>query len=218
MIIARIISLAIGYLFGMFSTGYFVGKLYNTDIRNHGSGNAGSTNALRTVGIKGGLMTLTGDVLKCVLAVIITFLIFHNIYNDGVRLLMMYAGLGTVLGHDFPFYLGFRGGKGIACTLGFIISYDIRMAPLLMVVFLGVVFFTRYVSLGSLIGIGLFFVEVLIFGNMGYIDVAPCYLNESYLLAAIIMIIAYVRHKDNIKRLINGNENKISFKKAGKEE
>ena len=114
----RIICLAIGYLFGMFQTSYIIGKIHHMDIRQYGSGNAGTTNALRTLGKKAGAMTLIGDMLKCVIAILIVNAVFKNRYQEILPLLGMYTAAGCVLGHNFPFYLGFRGGKGIAASAG----------------------------------------------------------------------------------------------------
>ena len=105
----RIICLAIGYVCGLLQSGYLVGKLHHIDIRKSGSGNAGSTNALRVMGWKAGLMTFTGDVLKCFAAVLIVRGLYHG--SNCLALLMMYAGAGVTLGHNFPFYMKFKGGK-----------------------------------------------------------------------------------------------------------
>ena len=114
----RLICIVIGYLFGLVQTGYIYGKIKHIDIRKHGSGNAGATNALRTLGWKAGTITFLGDCLKCVLAVIFVRVIFSQ--SAYVELLAMYSGLGAVLGHNFPFYLNFKGGKGMASTAGLI--------------------------------------------------------------------------------------------------
>ena len=114
----RFICLLIGYAFGLIQTGYIYGKMKGVDIRKEGSGNAGSTNALRTMGIKAGLVTLLGDCFKCVFAVVTVYLIYGKTYADIFPLLAMYAGMGAVLGHNYPFYLNFKGGKGIAATAG----------------------------------------------------------------------------------------------------
>ncbi|SFQ05750.1 glycerol-3-phosphate acyltransferase PlsY [Lachnospiraceae bacterium XBB1006] len=218
MVVARLISLLVGYVCGLFETGYFYGKSKNTDIREHGSGNAGTTNALRTFGIAGGIITLLGDVCKSVIAIISIYAIYHTQYPGAVYLLMMYAGLGAILGHNFPFYLNFRGGKGIACTAGFIIAFCPLMVPVCLVAFVLIVAITRYVSLGSIVVVCLFFIQLVLFGNMGLLHCSARYLNEIYLLGAIIMILAIVRHRNNIVKLKNKTENKISFHKNGKEE
>ena len=98
----------IGYVFGLFQTSYLYGKTKGIDIREHGSGNAGTTNALRTLGKKAGAITLAGDCIKCILAVLTVRLIFGASHPEMLKLLMVYAAAGTILGHNFPFYLGFR--------------------------------------------------------------------------------------------------------------
>ncbi len=123
----RIICLLIGYAFGLFQTSYIYGRTKGIDIREHGSGNAGTTNALRTLGKKAGAITLAGDCIKCILAVLTVRLIFGASHPEMLKLLTVYAAAGTILGHNFPFYLGFRGGKGIAATAGLIISFDWRI-------------------------------------------------------------------------------------------
>ena len=131
----RIICLAIGYLFGMFQTSYIIGKIHHMDIRQYGSGNAGTTNALRTLGKKAGAMTLIGDMLKCVIAILIVDAVFKNRYQEILPLLGMYTAAGCVLGHNFPFYLGFRGGKGIAASAGMLLAMDWRVFLICAVIF-----------------------------------------------------------------------------------
>ena len=140
----RIICLVIGYAFGLLQTGYLVGKMNHIDIRKEGSGNAGSTNALRVMGWKAGVMTFAGDVLKCVAAIVAVRLIFKG--SECLPLLSMYAGMGATLGHNFPFYLKFKGGKGIAVMAGLIVSTGWIMVPIPLAVFLITVVLTRYIS------------------------------------------------------------------------
>lgn len=102
MLAVRGICILIGYILGMFQTGYIYGKLHHIDIRQHGSGNAGATNTLRTLGWKAGLITFAGDIGKAILSMVIAWLLFGEKYPDGVKLLEMYAGFGAVLGHNFP--------------------------------------------------------------------------------------------------------------------
>lgn len=215
MLLSRGICIVIGYIFGLFQTGYIYGKIHNVDIRQHGSGNAGTTNTLRTLGWKAGLVTFVGDLGKAMLSMLIAWLLFHEKYPDGVRLLEMYAGLGAVLGHNFPCYLKFKGGKGIACTAGFILAFYPPMAPLCLILFIGAVAITRYVSLGSILVAVSFFVQLVIFGQLGHLWVNPGLLPEIYIVGAIFSLLAIWRHRENIKRLLSGTENKFSIHNAG---
>ena len=141
----RVICLLIGYVCGLFQTSYIYGRAHGIDIREHGSGNAGTTNALRTLGAKAGALTFLGDCFKCVLAVVIVRLIFGGSHPDTVKLLGLYASAGAILGHNFPFYLKFKGGKGIACTAGLLLSFDWRLTLAALAVFLIAFFITHYV-------------------------------------------------------------------------
>ena len=150
----RLVCVIIGYAFGLIETGYFYGRLHHIDIRKQGSGNVGTTNALRTLGWKAGLVTFLGDSFKCIFAVLLVRFLYRNAYadTDMLSLLSMYAGLGAVLGHNYPFYMKFKGGKGIAVTAGLIVSTtNIWMVLICVVVFAGTVAATRYVSVGSLL-------------------------------------------------------------------
>ena len=209
----RVISLLIGYAFGLIQTGYIYGKMHNIDIRNHGSGNAGSTNMLRTLGAKAGFITLLGDCFKCVAAVLVVRGLFSQSHADILPLLSMYAGFGAVLGHNYPFYLKFKGGKGIAATSGMILATDLRMAAVCLIVFIVIVGVTRYVSLGSLTVTVLFMVQVLIAGATGYFGMTSNYLYEMYGICLLFVLSAFFKHRANIKRLREGTENKISLKK-----
>lgn len=207
----RIICLAVGYVFGLFQTGYLVGKMHHIDIRQKGSGNSGTTNALRVMGWKAGACTFIGDVLKCILAVVL----MRYVYRDSgiAPLLGMYAGLGATLGHNFPFYMKFKGGKGIAVMAGLIASTSVWMIPIPLVSFLVAVMFTRYVSLGSLLASSTFFLEIVMFGKLGGFDMAFPYRMEVYVIAFVLMALAWIRHKENIVRLLHGTENKFGTKK-----
>ncbi len=215
----RGISLIIGYVFGLFQTGYIYGKLNNVDIRNLGSGNAGTTNAMRTLGMKAGLITFAGDLLKTILAVIVAQLLFGEKYPELSRALAMYAGLGAVLGHNFPFYLGFKGGKGIAATSGLIIAFgEWEFVVIGLIIFFSIGIATRYVSLASICLMISFFAEVVIWGQLGwYGDVSKPVLIEIYVLAFVFAALAILRHRANIVRLLNGTENKFKINKKNGE-
>ena len=209
----RLICLGIGYVFGLFQTGYIYGRMHGMDIRKHGSGNAGSTNALRTMGVKAGAITLLGDCFKCVIDVLVVRGIFASRCPEILPLLSLYAGFGAVLGHNYPFYLGFKGGKGIAATAGMILATDLRMAAVCLVVFVVIVAVTRYVSLGSLVVTVLFLAGLVICGQMGEFGMAQNYLFEMYGVGLLFTLSAFFQHRANIKRLREGTENKIGLKK-----
>ena len=204
----RVICLVIGYVFGLFQTAYIYGRLHGIDIRNYGSGNAGTTNTLRVFGTKAGLLVLFGDILKCILAVVITGVIFKNTHVDELYLLKMYAAAGAIAGHNFPFYLKFKGGKGIAATAGLILSFHPYLIPMGLVLFFGAFFTTHYVSLGSLLVYAGFFVELVILGQMGILGMTQPLLIEMYVIAGILTVMAYWKHRENIKRLLSGTERK----------
>lgn len=210
----RLLCVVIGYLFGLIQTGYIYGKINKIDIRKHGSGNAGTTNALRTLGWKAGVITFVGDCLKCVLAVMSVRLLFSQ--NAHVELYAMYTGLGAVLGHNFPFYLNFKGGKGIASTAGLILAVNPLMFLIIAVVFISIVLITQYVSLGSIVIMVLFVIMIVISGQSGWLILPTGDLYEYYAIAIVLAVLAIWRHRANIKRLLNGTENKIDVRKIGK--
>lgn len=209
----RLICLAIGYVCGLFQTGYLYGKLHHIDIRQHGSGNAGTTNALRTLGWKAGVITFLGDCLKCVFAVFVAWLIFGKSHERMFELLAMYAGVGAVLGHNFPFYLQFKGGKGIAATAGILLAVNPRVAVVAYLTFIVIVVTTRYVSLGSIVLVVMFAIGMVIQGEMFGTTLTAPERYELYALSVFLMILAIYKHKENIKRLLSGTENKLSFSK-----
>lgn len=198
----------IGYVFGLFQTAYLYGKLHGIDIRNYGSGNAGTTNTLRTLGTKAGLIVLLGDIMKCILAIVLTNLLFQNSHPDEIYLLKIYAAAGAILGHNFPFYLHFKGGKGIAATAGMILSFHPWLIPMGVILFFGTFFTTHYVSLGSLLVYAGFMIELVVLGQMGIFGMPQEALIEMYVVAAFLTVMAYYKHKDNIKRLLGGTERK----------
>ena len=204
----RIICMLIGYICGLFQTSYIYGKMNGIDIRDHGSGNAGTTNALRTLGTKAGVITFIGDCLKCMVAVLLVQLIFGKDHTEYIRLLRLYGAFGAILGHNFPFYLKFKGGKGIACTAGLLASYHIPLGLVALAVFVIVFVTTHYVSLGSLLINLVFFFGTLYLGMSGAFNMAPALLTEMYILAGIICAMAFWKHRANIVRLATGTENK----------
>ena len=209
----RFIVLVIGYFIGTFQTGYFCGKLHGIDIREHGSGNAGATNTLRTLGAKAGAITFLGDSLKGVLAVFLAARFFSGDFNGDPRILELYAGLGAVLGHNFPFYLKFRGGKGIACTAGIVCVVCPQAVPVCLAAFMIIMCLTHYVSLGSILMAALFVVQVIEFNILGVLGLPSENILEYDILVTIFGLMAIWRHKANIGRLLAGTESKIGGKK-----
>lgn len=212
----RIICLVIGYVCGLFQTGYIIGKVHKTDIREHGSGNAGTTNAFRTFGKKAGVLTLLGDCLKCVLAIVIVRMVYGNSMNTILPLLTLYAALGCILGHNFPISMEFRGGKGIAASVGMIIAFDWRIFIACAVVFFALFFTTHYVSLCSLSAYVVAFILVLVFGHMGKYGMDQPHTMELYIVMAVLTAMAFYRHRANIVRLLHGTENKVFLSSKNK--
>jgi glycerol-3-phosphate acyltransferase PlsY len=214
MITARIISIMIGYIFGLFQTGYLLGKKKHFDLREHGSGNSGATNTVRTLGWKAGAVVFFGDLLKAMLAIFVARLLFADRYPDGVKLLELYAGFGAVLGHNFPCYLHFKGGKGMSCTAGLVIAWYPVMTPVYAVIFLLPVLLTRYVSLGSLIVYATFPIVTYLTMRYGIISVAGGLKAEVIILTVLMAALAFWQHRANIGRLLSGTENRFGAKKA----
>ena len=202
MIILIVISSLIAYLIGSVNTSIIVSKLLGkTDIRNHGSGNAGATNTLRVLGKKAALLVVIGDGLKGVISILIVKAIC-SIANIEGSLPVYFAAFFTILGHNFPVFFGFKGGKGILTSLFIVLMLDWRIGLLILAISVGIIAVTRYVSLGSCLGAVLFIVFAFIF-----------HANDVWFIAlAIIMgVMALVKHRSNIVRLFKGTESKIKF-------
>lgn len=217
----RCICLILGYFVGaIIQTGFWIGKFNHIDIRDYGSGNAGTTNTMRTLGKKAGMLTYFMDAFKSCLVAIIIHFIYGN--NSGVSemLLILYGGFGVVLGHNFPFYLGFKGGKGIAATSGMVISLILFPKYCFMFTIFGILTFgivtklSRYVSLGSIIGIIGFFIEFVILGLIGWLPLNQGEIPEAAIVVFLFVALGVARHHANIKRLLNGTERKIGEKKS----
>ena len=201
--------LLLGYAFGSIPTGVIVGRANHVDIKHEGSGNIGSTNALRTMGfLRGGLPTLVGDFAKAMIPVALTKYVICNGLQGGeygifsTDFYTLVAGFGTVLGHNFPFTLKFKGGKGVAATYGTMLIFSLPAALLEMIVMIITVVFTRYVSLGSIIAYTFFPVLVGLVTRGQWAVVA---------VACLFSVLGIVRHHANIGRLLAGKENKFSL-------
>lgn len=208
--------LLIGYGFGCFSTGYIVGKMSGHNIQTEGSGNIGTTNALRTMGAKGGALTFGGDLLKAFIPTLaVRFIFCPNMgYSPQLTYLMtLIIGLGVVIGHNFPFYLHFKGGKGIAVSAAVIVASSSNsmtgwiMIATFLALFIGVVAITRYVSLGSLVVVWYFPIYVILLYKNHELFVVML------IVALLFTMFAYIKHAGNIKRLLNGTERKLGEKK-----
>ena len=204
----RIICIIIGYCFGLFQTGYIICRIKGIDIRQKGSGNAGTTNVIRTLGKKYGILTFAGDFFKCILAVLVCWLIFRG--SDIWKLLIIYTSAGVILGHDFPFYLQFKGGKGIAVTAGMIVAFlDWRIMLISLACFIVPLLISHTVSMGSLVLYGGFLVSMIIFGQLGSYGLPQPVLTEMYIVTALLLVLAYWMHRGNISRLAKGEERKM---------
>lgn len=188
----------ISYFIGNFSSAYILGKIFQKkDIRNYGSGNAGATNALRVFGKKLGGITFILDVLKGILAVYIGEKMMG--YNG-----KLIASIFVVLGHNWPVFLKFKGGKGIATSLGVIFLLHWSTAIICTAIGVAIIIITRYVSLGSIIAAGL----VPIIGSI----LNRPFNKDFFITTLILAILAIYRHKDNINRLLKGEEFKLGEK------
>jgi glycerol-3-phosphate acyltransferase PlsY len=217
MIAARVISVLIGYVLGLFQTGYIYGRAHGIDIRTQGSGNSGTTNSLRVLGIKAGIVTFLGDLFKAILAVVVIYFLFRAKYPEMIRVLELYAGFGAVLGHNFPFYMNFKGGKGIACTSGVILAVCPLAAPICLLAFILCLVLTRYVSLGSICVVILYLIQAVLLNHFQVLGIDAGYILEFDIVSACFTAMALWRHRENIRRLLHGNENKFSLKKKEKQ-
>lgn len=214
MITERLVSLVIGYIFGLFQTGYIYGKINHIDIRDFGSGNAGTTNAMRVLGKKAGIITYLGDCFKAIFSALTVSLIFSSESKSAMFVLLLYSGFGVMLGHSYPFYMKFRGGKGIAAASGAIVGMmDIKLILLALFTFVIVTYVSKYVSLGSLCMMAGFVIEVIVFDRLNMLCLEGKESIEAYILAFLMAALAFYKHRGNIVRLINGNERKIGQKK-----
>ncbi|MBE7021698.1 MAG: glycerol-3-phosphate 1-O-acyltransferase PlsY [Ruminococcaceae bacterium] len=209
-------SLIGGYLLGSLNASIIIGRLMGVDIRNEGSKNAGMTNALRVLGKKTAVFVFLFDLLKAVISVLLARFLAGRLYPEVLdigRYAQYLAGLGAVLGHNFPVYFGFRGGKGILASWGVIMILDYRIALLLLLVFVLVVGATRYVSLASITSAILYPLFVIAFNVNLDESTVPYYIA----LSLVISVLAVYRHRANISRLTSGTESKLGAKPEKKE-
>ena len=206
-----IVVAVISYLIGSVNFSILISKaISGKDIRESGSGNAGATNMLRTHGKKMGVLTLLLEVLKGIIAIIIAIIVDEN-FGANTGDLDYIAGVCVILGHNFPIYFGFKGGKGVATSLGVVLMLDWKVGLIVAAIAIAIMALTKYVSLGSIIGGGAYIVievvKAVIMNNYNVIQLV---------CAVIIGGLLIARHHANIKRLLNGTENKLSFGKKEK--
>lgn len=206
--VSYIIVLILAYAIGSISFSVIISKkIAGFDVRKKGSGNAGSTNVLRTVGKKAAALTLLCDILKGVVAILIAVIV-GNIQGDVDRaLLVQIAGIAVVVGHTFPIFFGFKGGKGVATSLGILLIINWKIGLICLVFGLAIIVLTRMVSAGSVLAAVLFPILTLFVGHELYI------VEGNYFIFSIIMaLLVAFNHRSNISRILDGKENKISFK------
>ena len=208
--ITYIIVAILAYLVGSVNFSIIISKkMAGFDVREKGSGNAGTTNMLRSVGKKAAALTLLCDILKGVVAIGIAIIAGNIIKNLDKALLVQMAAIAVVLGHTFPIFFQFKGGKGVATSLGVLLLVNWKIGLICLVFALALIFLTRMVSLGS-VGAAILYPVLVLFIHTNYtVSEGSGYLIFSIILAVIVAF----NHRTNIKRLMNGTENRISLKK-----
>ena len=206
----NIIIAIIAYLIGSINFSVIISKkMAGFDVREKGSGNAGTTNMLRSVGKKGAAITLICDILKGVVAILIAMFIGWAFKVENQSLLVQIAGIAVVIGHTFPIFFGFKGGKGVATSLGILIMTNWQIGLICLVFGIVLIALTRMVSLGSCTAAVLFPVLTLFISENYIVSQGSGYFVYSVILAIIVLF----NHRSNIKRILSGTENKINFKK-----
>ena len=208
-----IIVAIIAYLIGSINFSVLISKkMAGFDVREKGSGNAGTTNMLRSVGKKAAVITLVCDILKGVVSIVIAIIVGNIAKNLDRELLLQIAGIAVVLGHTFPVFFGFKGGKGVATSLGVLLMSNWQIGLICLVFAVVLMALTRMVSLGSCAAAVLFPVLTL-FINQHYTVLTDGKSGRVYFIYSVILaIIVLYNHRSNIKRILNGTENKLSFK------
>ncbi|MBS6252061.1 MAG: glycerol-3-phosphate 1-O-acyltransferase PlsY [Clostridium sp.] len=207
----NIVVAIIAYLIGSINFSViFSKKMAGFDVREKGSGNAGTTNMLRSVGKKAAAITLICDILKGVVAILIAMFIAWAFKVENASLLVQISGIAVVLGHTFPIFFGFKGGKGVATSLGILIMSNWQIGLICLMFGVVLIALTRMVSLGSCAAAVLFPVLTLFINEHYIVSQGSSYLIYSIILAVIVLF----NHRSNIQRILSGKENKISFKKS----
>lgn len=190
----------IGYLLGSLNSSLIVGKFYHVDVRKHGSGSAGTTNTLRTLGKVAAVLVILGDVLKGIIACLVGLYIVKDVVgNDHIGL--MAGGVAAIVGHNWPLYFGFKGGKGALTSITVVMMMDWRIGLIVLGIFILTVAISRYVSLGSLFG-------AIMFPIISWIPFFEK-TNTFIVFALIVSFLAILMHRSNIERLFKGTESKL---------
>ena len=207
---AYIIVAIIAYLIGSVNFSILISKkMAGFDVREKGSGNAGTTNMLRSVGKKAAAITLICDILKGVVSIVIAIIVGNIVKNLDRELLLQIAGIAVVIGHTFPIFFGFKGGKGVATSLGVLLMSNWQIGLICLVFALVLMALTRMVSLGSC-GAAVLFPVLTLFINQHYTVLTEGKSGRVYFLYSVILaIIVLYNHRSNIKRILNGTENKL---------
>ena len=209
--LSYIIVAIAAYLIGSISFSVIISKKFaGFDVREKGSGNAGATNMLRSVGKKAAVLTLICDVLKGVVAILFAIIVGAIAKNSDKALLVQIAGILVVIGHTFPIFFGFKGGKGVATSLGVILMTNWKIGLICLIFALVLMALTKMVSVGSIAAAILFPVLTIFLTDTFIVTEGSNYFIYSILLAILVAF----NHRENIKRILNGTENKISFKNA----
>ena len=208
---AYILVILVAYLLGSISFSVIISKkMAGFDVRKKGSGNAGATNVLRSVGKKAAVLTLLCDCLKGVVAVLFAVIVGKIASNTDRALLVQLAGIAVVIGHTFPIFFGFKGGKGVATSLGVLLVTNWQIGLICLVFALVLMALTKMVSMGS-VGAAILFPVLVLFIKTNFIVTE----GSGYLIYSIILaVLVAFNHRSNIKRILNGTENKLNFKKA----
>ena len=206
----RLLAVLIGYVFGMIEFSVIISKLFGVDIRKHGDGNTGTANTFRNVGRAAGFIVMVLEIAKAAVAVWLAGLLAGD--NASLReLLKMYALAGSILGHDFPFYLKFKGGKGSACFSGYLLFHQPIAAIPIFTVFLVTMALTHYIAFAFWMAYAELLVYFFIAVHLGLLPLSGMMLVEFLGVYIALFALTLIRHRGNIKRMIHGNEHKTYF-------
>lgn len=212
--IEYIIMAIIAYCIGSLNISIFISKkMGGFDLREKGSNSTGATNVLRTLGKKAAAITLLFDIAKGIVAIAISMIIGNIVEGTNKELLLQIAGIAAVIGHTFPIFFGFKGGKGVATSLGILLMSNWKIGLICLVFAFVLMALTRMVSLGSC-GAAILFPVLTLFMDDSYTVLTEGKRGSTYLIYSVILaVIVLYNHRSNIQRLLNGTENKLSFKK-----